>query len=347
MWIPMTPSGLSGCDTNRQLALQAARETITLLKNENDLAAAEPRRKSKPSRSSARMRTASCWAATAACPNTTSRVLEGIKAKVGDRVQVLYREGCKITVGGSWNQDEVVAPDPAEDRPQQIAEAVKSPNRPTSSFSPSAATSRLRAKPGPSNTWATAPASTLIGRQEELVAAMVATGKPVIVLLFNGRPLSINYAEPTTCPRFSNAGISARKPATPWRTFCSAIATPAESCPSPFPARPAICRRFTTTNPRPAAAICSTSVTPLYPVRLRPELHDLRLQKRPAGKEEIRARPIHARPRGCEEHRQTRRHRSGANVYSRLCQFRHAAREGIEGFQKIVACAGRKPDRRA
>jgi beta-glucosidase len=33
----------------------------------------------------------------------------------------------------------------------------------------------------------------LIGRQEELVRAMVAIGKPVIVFLFNGRPLSINY----------------------------------------------------------------------------------------------------------------------------------------------------------
>jgi len=33
----------------------------------------------------------------------------------------------------------------------------------------------------------------LIGRQEELVQAMVATGKPVVVLLFNGRPISINY----------------------------------------------------------------------------------------------------------------------------------------------------------
>jgi beta-glucosidase len=32
----------------------------------------------------------------------------------------------------------------------------------------------------------------LIGRQDELVRAMVATGKPVIVFLFNGRPLSIN-----------------------------------------------------------------------------------------------------------------------------------------------------------
>ncbi len=33
----------------------------------------------------------------------------------------------------------------------------------------------------------------LIGRQDELVRAMVALGKPVIVFLFNGRPNSINY----------------------------------------------------------------------------------------------------------------------------------------------------------
>jgi beta-glucosidase len=32
----------------------------------------------------------------------------------------------------------------------------------------------------------------LIGRQDELVNAMLATGKPVIVFIFNGRPLSIN-----------------------------------------------------------------------------------------------------------------------------------------------------------
>src|ERR1043166_4268984 len=37
----------------------------------------------------------------------------------------------------------------------------------------------------------------LIGRQEELVGAMLKTGKPVIVFLFNGRPLSINYVNET------------------------------------------------------------------------------------------------------------------------------------------------------
>src|SRR5208283_2235214 len=33
----------------------------------------------------------------------------------------------------------------------------------------------------------------LVGRQNELVDAMVATGKPVVVVLFNGRPLAIGH----------------------------------------------------------------------------------------------------------------------------------------------------------
>ena len=45
-----------------------------------------------------------------------SRCWRAFKQKVGKRVKVLYSEGCKITIGGSWNQDEVVPSDPEEDR---------------------------------------------------------------------------------------------------------------------------------------------------------------------------------------------------------------------------------------
>ena len=33
----------------------------------------------------------------------------------------------------------------------------------------------------------------MFGRQEELAAAVLANGKPVVVVLLNGRPLSIGY----------------------------------------------------------------------------------------------------------------------------------------------------------
>ncbi|HXI71543.1 MAG TPA: glycoside hydrolase family 3 N-terminal domain-containing protein [Verrucomicrobiae bacterium] len=180
-----------GCDANRKLALQAARETITLLKNENNLAPLKP----------AKLKTIAVIGPNAhrsllggysGVPKHNVTVLDGIKARVGDLVKVLHSEGCKITIGGSWNADEVTPSDPAEDR-KQIAEAVevaKQADVIVLAIGGNEQTSReawnLKHMGDRTNL-------DLIGRQDELVKAMLATGKPVIVFLFNGRPLSINY----------------------------------------------------------------------------------------------------------------------------------------------------------
>jgi beta-glucosidase len=123
-------------------------------------------------------------------PKHNVTVLEGIQAKVGKQVKVLYSEGCKITVGGSWNEDAVVSSDPAEDR-RQIAEAVRVARKAdviVLALGGNEQTSR--------EAWSFAHLGDrarldLIGRQEALVQAMLATGKPVIVFLFNGRPIAI------------------------------------------------------------------------------------------------------------------------------------------------------------
>jgi len=119
-------------------------------------------------------------------------VLEGIRAKAGKDVKVLYSEGCKITIGGAWHIDEVVPSDPEEDR-KQIAEAVKVAKQAdviVLAIGDNEQTSReawnLKHMGDRANL-------DLVGRQEELVKAMVGTGKPVVVFLFNGRPISINY----------------------------------------------------------------------------------------------------------------------------------------------------------
>ena len=125
-------------------------------------------------------------------PKHNVTVLDGIREKAGKKVKVLYSEGCKITIGGNWNQDEVIASDPEEDR-KQIAEAVevaKQADVIVLAIGGNEQTSR--------EAWALKhmgdrTSLDLIGRQEELVKAMVALGKPVIAFLFNGRPLSINY----------------------------------------------------------------------------------------------------------------------------------------------------------
>ena len=188
---PAEADRVVGCDEHRALALRAARQTITLLKNDGAIAPLAIDR----IRSLAVIgpNAARCMlGGYSGVPRHAISVLDGIKAMVGDRVNVLYSEGCKITQPGPWTQDEVLPGDPEEDR-RLIAEAVKVASRAdviVLAIGGNELTSR--------EAWSVShmgdrSSLDLIGRQEELVRAMLATGRPVIVLLFNGRPLSINY----------------------------------------------------------------------------------------------------------------------------------------------------------
>ncbi|HZL12925.1 MAG TPA: glycoside hydrolase family 3 N-terminal domain-containing protein, partial [Verrucomicrobiae bacterium] len=188
---PEIAAQIVGCDANRQLALQAARETITLLKNENNLAPLNL----------AKLKTIAVIGPNAnrgllggysGVPKHNVTVLDGIKAKVGDRVKVLFSEGCKITVGGSWNADEVTQSDPAEDR-KQIAEAVEVAKQADVIVLAIGGNEQTSREAWNLKHMGDRTSLDLIGRQNKLVNAMLATGKPVIVFLFNGRPLSINY----------------------------------------------------------------------------------------------------------------------------------------------------------
>ena len=179
-----------GCDEHRELALESAREAITLLKNDNQTA---------PLNLNA-IKTIAVIGPNAdrgllggysGVPKHNVTVLEGIRKKVGKKAKVLYSEGCKITIGGSWNQDEVVPSDPEEDR-KAIAKAVKVARRADVIVLAIGGNEQTSREAWGLNHMGDRTSLDLIGRQEELVKAMVALGKPVIVFLFNGRPLSIN-----------------------------------------------------------------------------------------------------------------------------------------------------------
>jgi len=179
-----------GCDAHRDLALEAARETITLLKNDNgaaplDLGTLKTIAVIGPNAHRP------LWGGYSSVPRHNVTVLEGIQAKAGKRVKVLYSEGCRITQPGSWYEDPVSPSDPEEDR-RQIAEAVKIAKKAdviVLALGGNELTSR--------EAWSWVhlgdrPSLNLIGRQDELVQALAATGKPVIAFVFNGRPLAIH-----------------------------------------------------------------------------------------------------------------------------------------------------------
>lgn len=188
---PAKASQIVACEPHRKLALQAAHETITLLKNENQLLPLNPAKLKSIAVIGPNANRLLLGGYSGVPPHNTT-VLEGIAGKVGKHVKVLYSEGCKITIGGSWQQDEVTPSNPEEDR-KQIAEAVevaKNADVIILAIGDNEQTSReawsLKHMGDRSNL-------DLIGRQEELVKAMLATGKPVVALVFNGRPISINY----------------------------------------------------------------------------------------------------------------------------------------------------------
>ncbi|MFC1792518.1 glycoside hydrolase family 3 C-terminal domain-containing protein, partial [Planctomycetota bacterium] len=183
-----------GNDTNRQLALQAARETITLLKNDNAVAPLDIDK----------IRTLAVIGPNAdrellggysSTPKHCSTVLQGIRDRVGDSVKVLYHEGCKITIGGSWQDDEVVPSNPEDDR-NSIAEAVKVAQKADVVVLAIGGNEQTSREAWERNHLGDRTTLDMVGLQDEMVDAIVATGKPVIALLFNGRPLSVrNLAE--------------------------------------------------------------------------------------------------------------------------------------------------------
>jgi len=187
---PAEAERVVGCAAHRELALQAARETITLLKNDNQLLPLNP----------ALLKTVAVIGPNAnrsllggysGVPKTEVTVLAGIKARLGEAVKVVYAEGCKITVGGSWQQDEVVPSDPAMDR-SQIAEAVQVAQTADVVVVAIGGNEQTSREAWSLKHMGDRTSLELIGRQNDLVSALLATGKPVVALVFNGRPLAIN-----------------------------------------------------------------------------------------------------------------------------------------------------------
>jgi beta-glucosidase len=188
---PAEAERIVGCDEHTRLALSAARQTITLLKNDHAVAPLDLQQ----------IRTLAVIGPNAdrellggysGRPTRASTVLSGICQHVGDRVEVLYHEGCKITVGGSWWQDEVVASDPVEDR-KTIAAAAELASRADAIILAIGGNEQTSREAWMGNHLGDRASLELVGHQNELVEALVATGKPVIAILFNGRPLSIRH----------------------------------------------------------------------------------------------------------------------------------------------------------
>ena len=186
---PGVAEQLVGGEAHRPLARQAACETITLLRNENGALPLDPARSHKIAVIGPNAHRP-LLGGYSGVPKVNVTVLEGIQARAGAGVTVRYAEGCRITIGGSWNEDRVVPSDAAEDA-QLIADAVAVAQDADVIVLAVGGNEQTAREAWSIKHLGDTASLDLVGRQEDLIRAMLDTGKPVIALVFGGRPLAI------------------------------------------------------------------------------------------------------------------------------------------------------------
>jgi beta-glucosidase len=115
-------------------------------------------------------------------------VLQGIKNKLGDRVKVNYAKGCDVT-DEHWPQTEVLPEPLTQKEKDEIAKAVEATKK------SDVAVVVLGDSSNTVGETASRTSLDLPGRQLDLVQAVYAAGKPTVVVLLNGRPMSINWID--------------------------------------------------------------------------------------------------------------------------------------------------------
>jgi beta-glucosidase len=124
-------------------------------------------------------------------PPVTVSILDGIKAKVGARANIVTSEGVKITENDDWWADTVTLADPAENA-KRIAAAVETAKGADTIILAIGDTEQTSREAWADSHLGDRSSLDLVGQQQDLFDALKALGKPIVVMMINGRPLSIN-----------------------------------------------------------------------------------------------------------------------------------------------------------
>jgi beta-glucosidase len=167
-----------GRKEHQEFALEMAEKSMILLKNENDLLPLDMSKikslavigpnahEERPKKGTYKL-----LGGYSGLPPYYVSILDGLKNKVGDKVKINYAKGCDID---SFSKEGFSAALAAANKSDAVILVVGSSHR---TCGEGGDRSDLN----------------LYGVQNELVELIHKTGKPVIAVLINGRPLSINY----------------------------------------------------------------------------------------------------------------------------------------------------------
>lgn len=176
---------------HRAAARKIAAETFVLLKNTDNLLPLE--RKGKIAligpMADARNNMCGMWSMTCT-PSRHGTLLEGIRSAAGDQAEILYAKGSNMYYDTALEKGAVgIRPLERGDDRQLLSEALHTAARADVVV---AALGECAEMSGES---ASRTELEIPDAQQDLLKALVETGKPVILLLFTGRPLVLNWEE--------------------------------------------------------------------------------------------------------------------------------------------------------
>jgi beta-glucosidase len=175
------------------LALKAAREAMVLLKNEEGTLPLD----------AGRIRTLAVIGPNAAgihlggyapVPMQGITVLEGMREFARGKFDVLYAEGCRLTLNEvcHWLVNENPIPNTRQSDDHLIAGAIRAAKRSDAIVLVLGENELICREAWSENHLGDRDNLDLVGRQADLANAILKLGKPTVVLLINGRPISIN-----------------------------------------------------------------------------------------------------------------------------------------------------------
>jgi len=180
---------------HRELALKAAQKTVVLLKNEGNLLPLDLKKLKTIAVIGPNAEGIHLGGYTRKPAHSVS-ILQGIKDRVGSNAAVLFAEGCKITDAPNdwhgWFANDVKLIDP-KTQVESIRAAIEAAKKSDVAILVVGENESTNREAWAENHLGDRDSLELLGAQNDLVKAVVETGKPVVVLLINGRPLSINY----------------------------------------------------------------------------------------------------------------------------------------------------------
>ena len=173
-------------EEHRAVALRAARESLVLLKNDKNVLPLSKQIKSVAVIGpNADDQTLSHYRYGPSAVEAIT-VKQGIQNLLGSSVKVNYARGCEV-VNEHWPETEVLPEPLTAEEQRHINEAVDAVKNSEVAIVVLGDSSKTVGES------ASRTSLDLPGRQLELVQAVYAVGKPVVVVLLNGRPMSINW----------------------------------------------------------------------------------------------------------------------------------------------------------